>query len=108
MMSSGILLNKMADDRKEKFKLKEKDLFQIDKLKSNKIVNNNNNNNNNKMVKAVHNKTHAELSKMKVGELRVLIRKHNLHNQIKGYSLMKKAALIESLMKHSKQSSDQG
>ena len=45
MMSSGILLNKMADDRKEKFKLKEKDLFQIDKLKSNKIVNNNNNNN---------------------------------------------------------------
>jgi hypothetical protein len=101
MMSSGILLNKMADDRKEKFKLKEKDLFQIDKLKSNKIVNNNNNNN--KMVKAVHNKTQAELSKMKVGELRVLIRKHNLHNQIKGYSVMKKAALIESLMKHSKQ-----
>jgi hypothetical protein len=101
MMSSGILLNKMADEKKEKFKLKEKDLFQIDKLKSNKIVNNNNNNNN--MVKAVHNKTHAELSKMKVGELRVMIRKHNLHNQIKGYSLMKKASLIESLMKHSKQ-----
>jgi hypothetical protein len=56
------------------------------------------------MVKAVHNKTHAELSKMKVGELRVMIRKHNLHNQIKGYSLIKKAALIGSLMKHSKQS----
>ena len=53
------------------------------------------------MVKAAHSKSREELSKMKVGELKALIKKHNLHNQIKGYSKMKKAGLVEALVKHS-------
>ena len=43
---------------------------------------------------------------MKVGELKSLVRKHNLHNAIKGYSKMKKAGLVDALMEHSKKSDD--
>jgi len=52
------------------------------------------------MVKA-HNKSRSELSAMKVAELKTLIRKHNLDNAIGGYSAMKKADLVDALVKHS-------
>jgi hypothetical protein len=52
------------------------------------------------MVKA-HNKSRSELSAMKVAELKTLIRKHNLDNAIRGYSVMKKADLVDALVKHS-------
>ena len=52
------------------------------------------------MVKA-HNKSRSELSAMKVAELKTLIRKHNLDNAIRGYSAMKKADLVDALVKHS-------
>jgi len=37
---------------------------------------------------------------MKVSELKDLIRKHNLHYVIKGYSRMKKAELLSTIVKH--------
>lgn len=75
-------------------------------IKSNNNNNNNNNiTNSNKMVK-VHKKTREELKAMKVGELKAMVKRHNLHNQIKGYTLMKKAALVDALMKHSKVKED--
>lgn len=52
------------------------------------------------MVKA-HNKSRSELSAMKVAELKTLIRKHNLDNAIRGYSAMRKADLVDALVKHS-------
>lgn len=52
------------------------------------------------MVKA-HSKSREELKKMKVKELRSMVKEHNLHNQIKKYTTMKKAELVEALMKHS-------
>jgi queuine/archaeosine tRNA-ribosyltransferase len=39
-----------------------------------------------------------ELMKMKVGDVRKLIREHNLHNVIKGYSKMKKSALVTAFL----------
>ena len=53
------------------------------------------------MVKSTHSKSREELSKMKVVELKALVKKHNLHNQIKGYTTMKKAGLVAALAKHS-------
>lgn len=94
MMTSSAYLKKAADYKEPPFKPKQKDLFEI-KSKSN------NNNTTNKMVKAVHNKSREELQGIKVAELRSLVREHNLHNQIKRYSKMKKAELVEALMAHS-------
>ena len=56
---------------------------------SGNIKSNNNNNNNiitnsNKMVK-VHKKTREELKAMKVGELKAMVKRHNLHNQKKNW-----------------------
>ena len=42
------------------------------------------------------------LKKFKVIQLRKLIRQFNLHNAIKGYSKMRKADLIESILEHKK------
>ena len=44
----------------------------------------------------------AELEALKVEDLKNLVRKHNLHNQIKRYSKMRKADLVEALLAHSK------
>jgi hypothetical protein len=37
---------------------------------------------------------------MKITELKSLVKEHNLHNQIKRYTTMKKSALIDALMEH--------
>lgn len=42
----------------------------------------------------------SEVEKMKVSELKDLIRKHNLHNVIKGYSTMKREELIKAVNYH--------
>ena len=52
------------------------------------------------MVKA-HNKSRDELKVMKVTELKALVRTHNLDNAIRRYSSMKKAELVDALVKHS-------
>ena len=52
------------------------------------------------MVNA-HNKSRDELKVMKVAELKMLVRKHNLDNAIRRYSKMKKSELVDALMKHS-------
>lgn len=41
-----------------------------------------------------------ELSKLRVKDLRGLIRQHNLHNAIRRYSVMRKHELVEQLVKH--------
>lgn len=66
-------------------------------IKSNNYINNKNTTKFNKMVK-VHKKTREELKAMKVVDLKAMVKRHNLHNQIKGYTTMKKENLIESLM----------
>ena len=43
----------------------------------------------------------TELESSTVEGLRKLVRKHNLHNQIKRYSKMRKADLVEQLLNHS-------
>ena len=43
----------------------------------------------------------SELESSTVDHLRKLVRKHNLHNQIKRYSKMRKAELVEQLLNHS-------
>lgn len=45
-----------------------------------------------------------ELESSTVGVLRKLVRKHNLHNQIKRYSKMRKSELVEQLLNHSQKS----
>lgn len=62
--------------------------------------NNNNKTKTNKMVKA-HSKSRDELKAMKVKELKAMVKDHNPHNQIKGYTTMKKGGLIDALMQHS-------
>ena len=52
------------------------------------------------MVKA-HNKSRRDLLLMNVTMLKDMIRKHNLDNAIKRYSSMRKADLVDALMKHS-------
>ena len=59
------------------------------------------------MVKKVHSKTREQLQKMKVGELKAMVRKHNLHNAIKWYSKMKKAGIVDLLMKHSRKAEEE-
>ncbi len=75
-----------------------KSVFSGNNLSSNH--NNNNKTKTNKMVKA-HSKSRDELKAMKVKELKAMVKEHNLHNQIKGYAAMKKAALVDALMQHS-------
>ena len=70
-------------------------------IKSNNYSNNKNTTKSNKMVK-VHKKTREELKAMKVVDLKAMVKRHNLHNQIKGYTTMKKENLIESLMLYSR------
>ena len=53
------------------------------------------------MVQAFNYKRH-DLQNMKVTDLKILVRKHNLHNQIKRYSKMRKGELVDALMKHTK------
>ena len=91
-MSSSALLIQTGDKLIPPFKPKFKDVFFPEIISKQ---------NNNKMVKS-HNKSREELKKMKVAELRALVRKHNLHNQIKGYTTMKKTELVEALMVHKK------
>ena len=57
------------------------------------------------MVKQ-HKKSREELKAMKVVELRALVKKHNLHNQIKIYTTMKKPELVDALMTHSRVKED--
>jgi len=52
------------------------------------------------MVKA-HNKSRRDLLLMNVTMLKDMVRKHNLDNAIKRYSSMRKADLVDALMKHS-------
>jgi len=49
----------------------------------------------------VHNKSRSDLLLMNVKMLKDMIRKHNLDNSIKRYSSMRKADLVDALMKHS-------
>ena len=44
----------------------------------------------------------AGLTNLRVIDLRSLVRQHNLHNVIKGYSTMKKADIITAFLKHRK------
>jgi len=44
----------------------------------------------------------AGLTNLRVADLRSLVRQHNLHNVIKGYSTMKKDAIITAFLKHRK------
>jgi hypothetical protein len=44
--------------------------------------------------------SYEDYNKLRVIDLRALIVKHNLHNSIRRYSVMKKAQLVEVLMKH--------
>ena len=65
---------------------------------------------NNISVKGKMSKTYTEedLKKMKVKEIRQLIRDHNLHTTyIKGYSKLKKGELVSSFLKHYKKSDKQ-
>ena len=50
----------------------------------------------------VFNYQRRDLQNMKVAELKDLVRKHNLHNQIKRYSKMRKDELVDALMSHTK------
>ena len=45
----------------------------------------------------MHSREH--LGSLKVPEIKALIRKHNLHNAIKGYSSMRKAELVTAFLK---------
>ena len=45
--------------------------------------------------------THTQLHGMTVPNLKLLVRKHNFVNQIRGYSSMKKKELVKALMYHS-------
>ena len=83
-----------------------KDVFSKRGLFTEKKSNLNHISNNKKMVKKVHSKTREQLQKMKVGELKAMVRKYNLHNAIKGYSKMKKAGIVDLLMKHSRKAED--
>ena len=42
------------------------------------------------------------LNNLRVVDLRSLVRQHNLHNTIKGYSSMKKADIITAFLHHKK------
>lgn len=42
--------------------------------------------------------TKEQLMKMKVIEIKALIREHNLHNAIKGYSKMKKEQMVDAFL----------
>ena len=44
--------------------------------------------------------THAQLHRMTVPNLKLLVRKHNFVNQTRGYSKMKKKELVSALMYH--------
>lgn len=43
--------------------------------------------------------TRPMLMDMKVSEIKALIREHNLHNAIKGYSKMKKGEMVDAFLK---------
>lgn len=77
-----------------------KHVFSTEKISKEKIIKQI------KMVKKVHSKSREELKKMKVTELKALIKKHNLHNAIKGYTKMKKVGLVDALMLHSRKPDD--
>ena len=47
----------------------------------------------------MHSREHV--ASLKVPEIKALIRKHNLHNAIKGYSSMRKAELVNAFLKFS-------
>ena len=47
----------------------------------------------------MHSREHV--ASLKVSEIKTLIRKHNLHNAIKGYSSMRKAELVTAFLKFS-------
>lgn len=98
MMSTSALLKLTSEKVVEPKMPTMRSVFSGNNLSSNH--NNKNITNNSKMVKQ-HSKTREELTKMKVKELKALVKKHNLHNQIKRYTTMRKAALIDALVSHS-------
>ena len=99
MMSSSAMLKLTHDKMVIPQKPTMKSVFSGKNI-SHLNINNKTNNNKIKMVKA-HSKSREELKKMKVKALRSMVKEHNLHNQIKKYTTMKKAELVEALMKHS-------
>lgn len=105
-MDPSSVYEDMVLQGKEPKRLKMKDIFSKRVFNSKIKTKQNNIVSNSKMVKKVHSKTREQLNKMKVGELKALVRKHNLHNAIKGYSKMKKAAIVEVLMTHSRKPDD--
>ena len=101
MMSSSVLLIQTGDKVEPPFKPSMNLVFSPQIISNKKNIHKDNNNNNSTMTKA-HNKSEEQLKKMKVSELKALVKKHNLHNQIKGYATMKKAQLVAALMLHAK------
>lgn len=53
------------------------------------------------MAVKTHSKSRRDLMLMNVSMLKDMVRKHNLDNAIKRYSSMRKADLVDALMKHS-------
>ena len=94
MMSSGEYLQLTGDKVVVPKKPTMKRVF------SGKIISSNNNNNRMSDAPSKHNLSKDELSGMKITQLKSLVKEHNLHNQIKRYTTMKKAALVDALMEH--------
>jgi hypothetical protein len=103
MMSAGEYLKLTGDKMVEQRKPTMKSVF------SGKFFSSNNNKSTAAMATIkVHDKSREELAKMKITELKAMIKQHNLHNAIKGYSTMKKSGLVEKLFKHSTRASSGG
>lgn len=96
MLSSSVLLKQTYANVPPTKKPTMQSVFSGNKLSS---TNNNKTRKllNKKMVK-VHKKSRDELKAMKVVDLKAMVKRHNLHNQIKNYTTMKKAALVDNLM----------
>lgn len=96
MLSSSVLLKQTYANVLPTKKPTMQSVFSGNKLSS---TNNNKTRKllNKKMVK-VHKKSRDELKAMKVVDLKAMVKRHNLHNQIKNYTTMKKAALVDNLM----------
>jgi hypothetical protein len=96
MMSSGEYLKLTGDKMVHQRKPTMKSVF------SGKFFSSNNNKSTMSEASSTkHSHSRDELSAMKITALKSLVKEHNLHNQIKGYSTMKKAGLVEALMDHS-------
>jgi hypothetical protein len=95
MMSAGEYLKLTGDKIVHQRKPTMKSVF------SGKFFSSNNNKSTMSEASTKHSHSKDELSAMKITALKSLVKEHNLHNQIKGYSTMKKAGLVEALMEHS-------